>query len=107
MSAALLFVCAACAQPSPASVERRVLAKLRVPSTDAEAIVRQASLVAGVPVRYRAASSPQWHALSLLCPSEPVCDAALQRMLKDTATFAAVEADAVRRALGATPAVAP
>ncbi len=77
--------------------ETRVLVKLVRPSTDGAAIARQASGAAAVPVRYVSATSAEWHALALGCGSVPACDAALQRLRADAATFAAVERDERRR----------
>ena len=57
---------AACAEPAmPAATggETRVLVKLARAQTDPNAIARQASEVAALPVRYVAATSAQWHAL--------------------------------------------
>ena len=92
---------AACAAPvaadavAPAGL--RLLVKLAHPSADAAAIAREASAAAGVPVRYLAATSMEWHALALTCDSRPLCDAAVQRLRADTAAFAAVERDERRR----------
>ncbi|HEX7439599.1 MAG TPA: hypothetical protein VF319_05820 [Caldimonas sp.] len=98
---------AACAAPAgprevpvesrDVAIEMRVLVKLVRPSTDGAAIARQASGAASVPVRYLSATSAEWHALALGCGSAPACDAALQRLRADAATFAAVERDERRR----------
>ena len=90
--------CAALNETSdPGGVEMRVLVKLTRPSSDAPAIVRQASAAAGEPVRYLAASSTQWHALALHCASAAACDAALQRLRADVANFEAVQRDERKR----------
>jgi len=87
---------AACAAPQPES-ELRVLVKLARASSDGEAIARRASDVSGVPVRYVAASSSQWHALALRCGDASRCDAAVARLSADTATFESVQRDERRR----------
>jgi|SRR5450755_4734018 hypothetical protein len=79
------------------SAETRVLVKLVRPSSDGAAIALQASGAASVPVRYLSATSAEWHVLALGCGSGPACDAALQRLRADAATFAAVERDERRR----------
>lgn len=87
---------AACAAPtSPADVpaETRILVKLVRPSTNAAVIARAASDAAALPVRYVSSTSAQWHALALRCGSAPECDAALQRLRADAATFEAVQRD--------------
>src|SRR2546421_11919667 len=65
---------AACAAPAT-EPELRVLVKLAQASSDGDAIARRAGDVSGVPVRYVAASSPQWHALALRCGDASSCDA--------------------------------
>ena len=90
------IVVAACAAPAP-DVEQRVLVKLAQPSADADAIARQAGQVSGVPVRYVAASSAQWHALALRCADAPACDAALRRLRADSRTYESVQLDERRR----------
>lgn len=89
---------AACAAPASAGassleVDARVLVKLVHPSDDHVAIVTEASRHAGVPVRYAAAVSSAWHALSLHCPDAAACDAAIAR-LRQSGVYAAVEPDA-------------
>ena len=89
---------AACARPSTADseaggVDMRVLVKLVAPSTDAVAIAAEASRRAGVPVRYAAAVSPQWHAVSLHCADAATCASAVERLRQAAATYLAVEPD--------------
>jgi hypothetical protein len=86
----------ACAAPPPA-VESRINVRLAVPSEDAKAIAQRAGESAGVPVRYAAAVSPQWHALTLRCTSEAECEAAVGRLRADRARFAEVLRDERRR----------
>ena len=104
--AALLFACTgitACAvEPAPAprqaaGAEWRVLVKLSQPSTDAEAIARRAGELSGVPVRYVAATSPQWHALALACGDDSACEAALQRLRAAAATYDSVQREQRRQ----------
>ena len=87
---------AACAAPAT-EPEFRVLVKLAQASSDGDAIARRAGDVSGVPVRYVAASSPQWHALALRCGDASSCDAALARLRADTRTFESVQRDERRR----------
>src|ERR1035441_9046024 len=89
---------AACAAPPSAAAaaqefDVRVLVKLAHPSDDTAAIAAEASRQAGVPVRYGAAVSSAWHALSLHCPDAAACDAAIVR-LRQSGVYAAVEPDA-------------
>lgn len=87
----------ACAAPVPA-FETRINVRLAVPSEDAEAVVQRAGESAGVPVRYGAAVSPQWHAIVLRCASESECEAAVGRLRADRARFVEVLRDERRRA---------
>ena len=97
-SLAAIGACAAPADaPDPGAGEMRVLVKLTRPSSDVQAIVRQASAAAGEPVRYLAATSLQWHALALRCGSAAACDAALQRLRADAANFEAAQRDERKR----------
>ena len=97
-SLAGLAACAAPADPAGQPIDEvRVLVKLARPSTDSEAIARQASAAAGAPVRYLAATSTQWHALALRCPSATACEAALQRLRGDGANFEVVQRDERKR----------
>jgi hypothetical protein len=85
---------AADAAPARAgTADIRLLVKLARPWTDGAAIERRAAAIAGVPVRYLAATSPQWHALALRCAPAPECNRALRRLRADTSTFDAVEFD--------------
>ena len=89
----------ACATPIgdvPPTAETRVLVKLAQPSTDAIAIARAVEQVARVPARYVASTSPQWHALALRCASNE-CEAALERLRAERATFEAAQRDERRR----------
>ena len=104
--AGLLFACtgmAACAlEPAPAprqaaGTEWRVLVKLNEPGSDAAAIARRAGEISGVPVRYVAATSPQWHALALACADDAACEAALQRLQAAAATYDSVQREQRRQ----------
>ena len=106
--AALLFACtgmAACAvEPALAPAARqaagnewRVLVKLNQPSTDADAIARRAGEISGVPVRYVAATSPQWHALVLVCADDGACETALQRLRGAASTYDSVQREQRRQ----------
>jgi hypothetical protein len=77
--------------------ERRLLVKLQQPSADGEAIARHAADVARTPVRYIAATSAEWHALTLRCAREQDCDDAMQRLRADTSSYASVSEDGRRR----------
>jgi hypothetical protein len=95
---------AACAvEPAPAPAAReagsewRVLVKLTAPSTDTDAIARRAGEISGVPVRYVAATSPQWHALALVCADDGACDAALQRLRGAASTYDSVQREQRRQ----------
>ncbi len=95
---ALCVGLAACAAAgSTPAVEWRVLVKTVQPHDDTATIVRRASEASGVPARYVAAVSPQWHGLSLACGDEVRCAAALQRLRADTAFFEAVQRDERRQ----------
>lgn len=95
-----LATMAACATPTgdaQASGETRVLVKLVQPSTDTAAITRAVEQAARVPARYVASTSPQWHALALRCGSSDACEAALDRLRAERATFEAAQRDERRR----------
>ena len=95
---ALCASLAACAAADPTPVaEWRVLVKTTQAQSDTTAIARRASQASGVPARYVAAVSPQWHGLSLACGDETRCAAALQRLQADTTFFEAVQRDERRR----------
>lgn len=87
----------ACASPAPA-FETRLNIRLAVPSEDGPAIAMRAAESAGVPARYAAAVSPQWHAIVLRCASEAECEAAVGRLRADRARFVEVLRDERRRA---------
>jgi hypothetical protein len=89
---------AATPQDPAGVVQMRVLVKLQDASSDPLVLARQASAIAGVPVRYVSAASPRWHALTLECASSAECDAALQRLRADDRAFAEVERDMPKRA---------
>lgn len=94
LALALVALCG-CASALPQ--ERRLLVKLQQPSSDGDAIARHAADVARTPVRYIAATSPEWHALMLRCAGEQDCDDALQRLHADTSSYASVSEDGRRR----------
>jgi hypothetical protein len=95
-AAAALSAFGACAAPE-VPVESRLMVKLREPTADAAAVARIASSAAGVPARYVASTSLQWHAVALRCPSQAACDAALARLRSDTVNVEAVETDERKR----------
>ena len=97
LAAAGALSLAACAAPPAAATEWRVMVKLSQPGADSGAIVRRAAASSGVPVRYAAAVSAQWHSLALACGDEARCAEALRRLQADTAYFQAVERDERRR----------
>jgi hypothetical protein len=88
---------AACAGQSAPPLEWRVLVKTAQAQSDLAIIAGRATQVSGVPVRYVAAASPQWHGLSITCGDEARCEAALQRLRADTVFFEAVQRDERRR----------
>jgi hypothetical protein len=88
---------AACAANPAPLLEWRVLVKVGPPGNEADAVVRRAAQASGVPARYVASVSPQWHGLSLSCSDEARCEAALQRLRADTAFFETVQRDERRR----------
>lgn len=89
---AALVACAA----EPAGGPMRVLVKVAQPG-DAALIAALASQAAQVPVRYLAASSAQWHALSLECTGPRDCEAAWARLRAARGVFEAVERDERKR----------
>jgi hypothetical protein len=93
LSGAVLAACAA----EPTAVPLRVLVKLVHSSSDPAAIAGMVSRAAGVPARYVAASSPQWHALTLACDGPRECETALGRLRAERAAFEAVERDERKR----------
>jgi len=82
---------------APASAELRVMVKLVNPSTDPRAIAAQVAAAAGTGARYLSATSPQWHALALVCGEPGACEAALQRLGDQKALFEAVQRDERKR----------
>ena len=99
-SATWLAACAGAvpaAAPSRPVAELRVLVKLAQASSDTEAIAAQVAAAAGTQARYLGASSPQWHALMLVCNEPQGCEAALQRLSTNKAAFEAVQRDERRR----------
>jgi hypothetical protein len=97
---------AACAAPGPEAVpaasagapaDMRILIKLTQASDDTAAIAAKVAASAGMPARYLAATSPQWHALALACGGPQACDAALQRLGANKTDFEAVQRDERKR----------
>ena len=94
---------AACAAPVPAAApagpvaELRVLVKLVQASSDTQAIAAQVAAAAGTHARYLAATSPQWHALMLVCAEPQACEAALRRLGENKTAFEVVQRDERRR----------
>lgn len=87
---------AACANPTPATTEQRVLVQLAEPESDAARIAERITRSSGTPARYLAASGSGWHALALACADAAACDAALGR-LRDDRSVLAVQPDARKR----------
>ncbi len=88
------------AEPASAAAELRVLVKLVKPanaSSDTSLITAQVAAAAGVQARYLAATSPQWHALALVCAGPDACEAALRRLGANTAAFEVVQRDERKR----------
>jgi hypothetical protein len=93
-----IVIIAACAtEPPPPLSPMRLLVKLVQPSSDAGAIASLVARGAGVPARYLAPASAQWHAIVLECVNARECEAALARLRGDAATFVAVERDERKR----------
>lgn len=88
----LLAACAA-APADARGGEMRVLVKATRADADGAAIAALASRSSGAPVRHVAASGGGWHALAIDCRSERDCDAALQRLIADTANFESAQKD--------------
>ena len=88
---------AACAAPTKAAADApapvRVVVELVRGSGDGAAIAAEAASIAGVPVRYAAATSVTRHALFVACDSAAQCDAALARLRAAANTYRAVEID--------------
>jgi hypothetical protein len=97
-AAACVFATAlgACAAPADAAVDAaplRVLVDLVRGSDDANGIAAEATRVAGLPVRYAAATSTTRHALTVECGVPERCAAALARLRSATTIYRAVEID--------------
>jgi hypothetical protein len=87
----------ACAAKGTPLAEWRVLVKLTQVNADNRTITERASQSSGVPVRYVASVSPQWHGLSLACGDEARCAQALQALRADAAYFEVVQRDERRQ----------
>ena len=85
------------AEPASAAAELRVLVKLTKASSDTGAITAQVATAAGVQARYLAATSPQWHALALVCAGPDACEAALRRLGANSTAFEVVQRDERKR----------
>lgn len=98
LGCAALALCA-CAAPPPAAGAGpvRVVVRLTQPIAEPAAIAAAAGESSGRPVRYLAATSELWHALSLDCDSADDCASAVERLRADTRRFAAVEIDGRKR----------
>jgi hypothetical protein len=97
VAVACLSACSTPAAPIDAGAESRILVKLVHPASDPAAIAREVARAAGVPARYVASTSPQWHALALRCGAPRDCEAALGRLRADRALVEAVQGDERRR----------
>jgi len=95
LAALALGACAS--EPLVGSGPLRVMVRLAQPGADAAAIAASAEAVAGKPVRYVAASSEQWHALTIDCRDAADCRAAFDRLKADTLRFADVQVDGRKR----------
>lgn len=93
---------AACAPPMTA--QQRIVVKLVHASDNGTAIASQASRLAGVPVRYLAAVSGQWHALALQCEGTAACSGAVASMARASDVYDSVRIDSrARIAASAVP----
>jgi hypothetical protein len=98
-AAACVFATAlgACAARADAAVDAapalRVVVDLVRGSDDASGIAAEATRIAGLPVRYAAATSTTRHALVVECPSAERCAAALARLRGASTIYRAVEID--------------
>lgn len=101
-AAAATALAACAAAPSASSAipltGLRVIVKLAQPDGDPAAIAAAAAQRAGVPVRYAASVSAEWHALMLQCADAAACDAAIVRMRRSGA-YASVEIDGHKRVM--------
>lgn len=92
--ASALVACAAPADAAPdAASSVRVVVDLVHGSEDAALIAAEASRIAGVPVRYAAATSATRHALFVQCTGADRCEAALARLRAAGTTYRTVEID--------------
>ncbi len=94
----LAMTFAACASPADdasanAAPSLRVVVDLVRGSADASAISAEATRIAGVPVRYAAATSATRHALFVACEGTLQCEAALGRLRAAATIYRAVEID--------------
>ncbi len=94
---AALAACGAPADAAAPQTDLRLLVKLKEASIEGAAIARAASAAAKRPVRYLSSSGGQWHVVVVRCVAGADCDAAIQRLRADVATFEAVERDALKR----------
>ena len=97
LAGALATACAADAsRPQPRAEQTstaRVMVKLLRASEDGAAIAAEARRVAGVPVTYAAAASPNWHALVVHCNSAAECERAIARLRAAGNLYQTVEID--------------
>lgn len=94
---AALAACGAPADAAATQADLRLLVKLKEPSDDGAAIARAASAAAKRSARYLSSSGGQWHAIVVRCTAGADCDAAIQRLRADAATFESVERDEPKR----------
>lgn len=94
-AAACVFATAlgACAAPVDAAPALRVVVDLVRDSDDANGIAAEATRIAGMPVRYAAATSTTRHALVVECASTERCAAALVRLRAAATIYRTVEID--------------
>lgn len=98
LALATLASLGACAtEPTVGAGPLRVLVRVAQPGLDAPAIAAAAESAAGKPVRYVAANSELWHALSIDCSDAADCRSAFERLQADTRRFTAVQVDARKR----------
>ncbi len=94
---AALAACGAPADAASPQADLRLLVKLKEPSADGDAIARAAGAAAKRPARYLSSSGGQWHAIVVRCVAGADCDASIQRLRADAATFESVERDEPKR----------
>src|SRR5438105_4130469 len=95
LAAAACLAVTACAAEPPHDL--RVQVHLAQPLADADAVARQASRIAGAPVKHVVANSADWHVLALECADDAACERALQRLRDATSTYRSVDVDQRRR----------